>query len=137
MSKLSWNKLKLSVYERANGYCEYCQTSDANTGQIMHTEHIDPLGGDIEDNLCLACPNCNSSKFTFTTGIDPTTLIETPLFNPRQQKWNEHFRWSDDGLRLEGLTPIGRATIVRLKINRDLSILAQQRWVIYGLHPPR
>ncbi|OQY59936.1 MAG: hypothetical protein B6245_04170 [Desulfobacteraceae bacterium 4572_88] len=33
------------------------------------------------------------------------------LFNPREQNWSEHFRRSDDGLHIIGLTAIGRATV--------------------------
>jgi hypothetical protein len=32
MSELSWNALKQFVYERARGCCEYCQTSEENSG---------------------------------------------------------------------------------------------------------
>jgi hypothetical protein len=61
MNDLSWNATKKLAYERAQGCCEYCQTSEANIGQAMHVEHIDPASGDILDNLCLSCANCNLS----------------------------------------------------------------------------
>jgi 5-methylcytosine-specific restriction endonuclease McrA len=44
MGELSWNALKQIVYERANGCCEYCQTCEANSGQTMQVDHIDPRG---------------------------------------------------------------------------------------------
>ena len=34
----------------------------------------------------------------------------TVLFNPRTQQWHEHFSWSDDGIRVEGTTPVVRTT---------------------------
>ena len=37
------------------------------------------------------------------------------LFNPRTDKWSEHFRWL--GAELVGVTPIARATIIVLAIN--------------------
>lgn len=44
-----------------HGLCAYC-------GQPLksyHVDHIQPLsrgGGNGADNICLACPSCNSSK---------------------------------------------------------------------------
>jgi hypothetical protein len=47
MGELSWNALKQIVYERASGCCEYCQTCEANSGQTMQVDHIDPQGDDV------------------------------------------------------------------------------------------
>ncbi len=101
----------------------------------MHVEHINPAGGDDPDNLCLACPNCNLSKATATTAIDPETDREIPLFNPRHQKWDEHFEWFKDNTQIRGVTPTGRASVIRFKMNRPRIVLARQRWVQAGLHP--
>lgn len=38
-----------------------------------------------------------------------------PLFNPRTQVWAEHFFW--EGLELNGITSIGRATVRVLDLN--------------------
>lgn len=102
----------------------------------MHIEHIDPLGGDGLENLCLACSNCNLSKARATYAFDPATNQFVPLFNPRTQVWAEHFRWSENGELLLGLTPTGRATISRLKMNQDRMITARKRWIEAGYHPP-
>jgi hypothetical protein len=136
MSDLSWEKLRQIVSERAHGCCEYCQTSEENSGQIMPVDHIDPDGGDDLENLCLACWNCNSSKHKATTAPDPKTGDMVPLFNPRQQVWSEHFEWTENGLVIQGLTVIGRATVARLKMNRPLILVARQRWIEAGHHPP-
>ena len=102
----------------------------------MHVDHIDPLGADELDNLCLSCWNCNTSKHKATQYLDPLTGGLIPLFNPRQQTWSEHFRWIDNSIRLEGITATGRATVERLKMNRPAIVIARQRWVIGGFHPP-
>ena len=94
MGELSWNALKQIVYERAHGCCEYCQTCEANSGQTMQVDHIDPNGDDVMENLCLSCWNCNSSKHKATLVIDPETEARVPLFNPRTQVWSEHFEWA-------------------------------------------
>lgn len=47
----SWQSIKELVYERANGCCEYCQTCEANIGQTLHIEHINPAGGNRLDKM--------------------------------------------------------------------------------------
>jgi hypothetical protein len=103
----------------------------------MHTDHIDPDGEDVLENLCLACANCNQSKYIATDAPDPMSREVVPLFNPRTQQWHDHFEWIDNGLRVHGLTAIGRATIERLKMNHDRIVLARESWISIGLHPPR
>ena len=123
------------VHQRARGCCEYCQTCEVNIGQTLHIEHIQPDGGDRLDNLCLACPNCNLSKATAVTAVDPETGEEVPLFTPRTQAWNEHFEWVDNYAQISGVTSIGRATVACFKMNRPRMILTRRRWVQAGLHP--
>ncbi|MBK8137760.1 MAG: HNH endonuclease [Chloroflexi bacterium] len=136
MSDPSRAQLRHLVYDRANGICEYCRTSEANTGQTMQVDHIDPQGGDSPDNLCLACMNCNASKHKATTALDPITQANVPLYNPRIQVWSEHFEWINDATLVHGLTPTGRATVARLRVNRPMMISARQRWVELRHHPP-
>lgn len=105
----------------------------------MQIDHIIPQaagGATSLDNLCLACSGCNSYKLDFQFGIDPLTGIDPPLFHPRQQQWDDHFRWSDGCLRLIGLTAIGRATISRLRINRAEAVESRRVWVAVGKYPP-
>jgi hypothetical protein len=101
----------------------------------MHIEHIDPFGGNDSMNLCLSCANCNMSKARVTSARDSETGVQVPLFNPRLQIWQEHFEWIDEGLRLLGKTPTGRATILRLKMNREPIITARRNWIAAGTHP--
>lgn len=103
----------------------------------MHTEHIIPDGGDESDNLCLACPNCNLTKSSATSAIDPESEQVVTLFNPRIQLWSEHFGWNDNHLRIQGKTAIGRATIERLKMNRKRIVRARRNWIRSGTHPPK
>ncbi len=105
----------------------------------MHIEHIVPLaegGSSNEDNLWLACPLCNLHKGIQTHAADPATAKLTRLFHPRQQRWSEHFEWSNDGVKILGKTDVGRATISALRLNNDLLMRARQRWVLASWHPP-
>ncbi len=43
-----------------------------------------------------------------------------PLFNPRRDQWHEHFTWVKNYFELAGLTPVGRITVERLKVNREV-----------------
>jgi hypothetical protein len=98
-------------------------------------------GSDDHGNLALACHRCNERHYNFITGIDPDTSEIVSLFNPRQQQWIENFIWTADGLKILGITPIGRATCQRLDFNDrnhdDGAILtARWFWVQGGWHPP-
>jgi hypothetical protein len=47
-----------------------------------------------------------------------------------------HFRWIDGGLIVEGLTPIGRATVLALKLNMAAHVTSRRFWISAGVHPP-
>jgi HNH endonuclease len=136
MSDVSWAATVRLVHERARNYCEYCQTYRDMIGQAMHVEHIDPNGGDSPANLCLACPTCNLSKATATSALDPATGVTVPLFNPRTQRWQDHFMWIENARRVQGLTPTGRATVERLHMNQARLVVARSLWVKAHCHPP-
>jgi hypothetical protein len=102
----------------------------------MHVEHINPIDDDDPGNLCLSCSSCNLSKGKATTGHDPETGEDVKLFNPRTQSWDEHFIWVDEGRTIRGITPTGRVTITRLKMNQQRIIRARQNWITAGTHPP-
>jgi len=119
--------------------CCYCSTSEANSGIPMTHDHIVPIskgGKTTFENVCLACRSCNEFKGDSTETTDPLTGETVPLFNPRLQEWSDHFAWSLDGTTVEGLTAIGRATIVRLQMNNPVIVAARWRWTISGWHPP-
>lgn len=127
------------VRQRANHLCEYCHTSERWQYIPFTIDHIIPIsqgGTDQDDNLALACFHCNRRKGGQISAIDPLTREQVGIFNPRQQDWNEHFSWAADRLRLVGLTPLGRATVAALDVNREriLSIRAADRAI--GRHPP-
>jgi hypothetical protein len=46
-------------------------------------------------------------------------------------------RWTEQGDRIIGLTPTGRATVVTLNLNRPALVKARQLWVTVGWHPPK
>lgn len=132
--------LRRLIKARAQGRCEYCQTSEAITGLHCEIDHIIPFsrqGTSTEDNLCLACAACNGHKQARNHAVDPDSGKSVPLFNPRQQDWKQHFVWSPDGTEITGLTPTGRATVAALEMNDPLLVGARSLWVSFGVHPPK
>jgi 5-methylcytosine-specific restriction endonuclease McrA len=102
-------------------------------------EHIIPEvagGGTEETNLCLACPRCNSYKGTQASAVDDESKASVPLFNPREQIWDEHFAWEENGLFIRGLSAIGRATVRALQLNNSFAVRARYVWITSGWHPP-
>lgn len=127
------------VRDRANYLCEYCHASEQWQYVPFTIEHVIPLahnGTDTLDNLALACFQCNRKKSDKNTAIDPQTGAEVPLFNPRQDKWNEHFIWASNGLSIVGVTLKGQATVATLVLNRERVINIRAADKAVGRHPP-
>lgn len=130
-------ELAAAVRKRSADRCQYCLMHQSLQGASFHVEHIIPRSkGGASDlaNLALACPSCNLHKADRTTTIDPVSGAQLPLFHPGQQTWSDHFRFN--GHRIDGLTPIGRATVAALDLNhsrRQRIRAAEER---LGLYPP-
>ncbi|GBO51987.1 hypothetical protein APA_4091 [Pseudanabaena sp. lw0831] len=124
---------------RAANRCEYCLSHQDYILGRLQIDHIQPLavgGLNTEDNLCLACELCNQYKWKQTVGLDPESGEVVPLFNPRNQRWREHFNWSPEGIEIIGITACGRATIGALRLNNNLAVIVRKNWVQAGWHPP-
>lgn len=107
-----------AVWKRARGQCEYCQLPQESSVLPHEIDHIRAKkhrGDTTLENTCLACAYCNGAKGSNVAGYDPESDKLVPLFNPRNDDWNAHFRW--DGPVLVGTTSIARATIEVLRIN--------------------
>ncbi len=131
--------LRRRVRERAGRRCEYCQHADEFACAPFACEHVYPrsLGaGDSFEELAWSCPACNSHKSDKTSNRDPLTGREVPLFDPRTQEWNRHFRWSEDGLLIIGLTATGRASERALHLNRRELVNLRYLLSTIGEHPP-
>ncbi len=127
-----------AVARRAGHRCEYCHAPEVIFNFPFEVEHVIPLsrhGADDDANLALACRACNLHKTDRLTGEDDVTHSETRLFHPRQDRWEDHFRVDAETAVIQGLTPVGRATITRLRINAPLQLEARRQWVRLGLFP--
>jgi hypothetical protein len=127
-----------SVAERAGCRCEYCHAPEAIFNFPFEVEHVVPTsqqGSDDDLNLALACRACNLRKSDHLSSHDDVTGVEAPLFNPRQDRWAEHFQVETETAEILGCTPIGRATVARLQMNTPMQLEARRQWMRLGLFP--
>jgi HNH endonuclease len=125
------------VADRARHRCEYCLAPEDFSSKEFHVEHVAPRvrgGADVLENLALACFRCNLSKAAAQTVpvVDSGRLIR--LFNPRTDDWNAHFEFviaaSEELAFIQGTDDIGRATVVRLRMNAPHAARARWRWFL-------
>jgi hypothetical protein len=113
------NVTRLAVRKRARDRCEYCHLHQEDAPFIGHQiEHIIPRqhgGGDNIANLALACYRCNKLKGPNLSAFDPQTAKVVRLFNPRRQRWSDHF--AVRGVLVLGRSAVGRATVELLCMN--------------------
>lgn len=122
------------VRNRARHRCEYCHVPQAYYRTRYHFEHVGARkhrGPTSAENLALSCVECNLRKGTNLAGLDPETGQVALVFNPREQRWADHFAWS--GAKIVGLTPIGRVTVAILDLNRAPRVLARQALIAEGV----
>lgn len=139
MSRRISSQLRALVERRAAGCCEYCRCQAQFAMQAFSIEHIHPVGAggnSTPDNLALACQGCNNHKYNKTHALDLVTGERVALFNPRRQVWSEHFAWSDDCCLVVGISPVGRATVEALRLNRAGVVNLRRVLVGAGYHPP-
>jgi hypothetical protein len=67
--------------------------------------------------------------------LDEITGTESQLFNPRKDRWEDHFHLDRTNGEIRGLTPAGRATVACLQINSALQLAARCQWLQLGLLP--
>lgn len=106
------DRLRRQVQERAQERCEYCLIHEADMYYPHEPDHViaEKHGGSTSfENLAWSCFYCNRFKGTDLASIDPASGKAVFLFNPREQRWNRHFRLN--GALIEGITSSGRATV--------------------------
>ncbi len=127
-------RLRIQVRERAQGRCEYCLLPDDMVLLSHEADHIiaEQHGGLTEiENLAWSCFACNHYKGPNISSIDPETGKIVPLFHPRTQRWNRHFRLM--GAIIQPLTGPGRATVRLLVFNAPIRV-DERRAIIASHH---
>lgn len=111
--------LRRIVYDRAHTACEYCLVPEIAVFISHEVDHViaEKHGGQTEEgNLALACTICNKYKGSDLASIDPINGEIVRLFQPRQDRWQDHFRLQDG--EIVALDAIARVTVRLLQINR-------------------
>lgn len=127
-------RLRSQIRQRACLRCEYCHLPEAVSELRFQADHVLAAkhgGITATENLCWSCFRCNSHKGPNLAGVDEVTGEMSRLFNPRNDIWSEHFRWS--GARLVGKTSVARATIHVLRINRAETVLLRRSLMAEGV----
>lgn len=140
MSPYIPDSLRQQVRNKFKNTCAYCRTAESLTVAIFEIDHIIPyflIGETTVNNLCLACPTCNRYKGTHVIAMDPQSNKNVQLFYPVQQKWEDHFAWSEDYSEIIGLSSTGRATIELMRMNRPQLVRLRKMWVTLNEHPPK
>jgi 5-methylcytosine-specific restriction endonuclease McrA len=122
------------VHSRARFRCEYCLLPEALASTPFQIDHIiaQSHGGQtIAENLAFACFHCNNFKGPNVAGIDPQTGRVSRLFHPRRDLRRDHFRWDNE--TLIGITAVGRATIVTLRLNHPLRLAIRRSLLQEGV----
>jgi hypothetical protein len=138
--------VRQQVRDRASAACEYCGVTESDSGGALTVDHFRPQTADGTDeltNLLYCCWPCNLYKADYW----PAQASDPALWNPRQEPITVHCLLLADAT-LHSLTPTGRFTIARLRLNRtplvayrlrrqlqagELRLLQQYREVIAAL----
>lgn len=129
-------ELRQQVIERARACCEYCLLHQDDNYIKHEVDHIiaEKHRGETDLlNLCLSCFECNRYKGSDIGSIDVETNSFTPLFNPRQMNWDDHFQLQDE--LIMPLTAVGRVTEFLLRFNNDERLLKRRQLIELGRYP--
>ena len=129
--------VRQQVRRRAANLCEYCREPEDISLFGFHLDHILALqhgGSDDIENLAWACPTCNIVKGPNIASYDLETGKLLPLYNPRKDRWADHFETTDD--QITGKTPVGRVTVKLLEFNNPEKVEARRNLIQAGQWKP-
>ncbi len=129
-------ELRQQVAERADHLCEYCLIPESDTFFGCHVDHIISVkhgGLTTIDNLAYACVVCNRQKGSDLGSIDWETRNLIRFFNPRTDRWSDHFYLQE--ARIISRTPIGAVTARILSFNSDSQVIERQTLIDEARYP--
>ncbi len=128
-------ELRSQIARRAGLRCEYCLIHEDDAAFSHEVDHIVSRqhGGETTaDNLAYACMICNRFKGANISSVDASGTMK-PLFNPRSERWEEHFRLT--GAVVEPLTGTGEATARLLRLNAAERVVERNLLQRLGRYP--
>jgi hypothetical protein len=111
-------ELRRLIVSRAESLCEYCLIAEDDTGFGCAVDHViseKHCGPTDADNLAYACVFCNQAKGSDVGSIHWETGEFVRFFNPRRDRWADHFVLR--GNMIDSRTAIGAATARILGFN--------------------
>ena len=106
-----------------------------NEGQLTPNERAELEAlVEVSETLSLACPGCNLRKSDRLEARDPETGAVAPMFNPRTDRWRDHFQWQ--GFHVVGVSAVGRATCHALDLNHPRRLRIRGAEQLFALFPP-
>ncbi len=106
-------ELRRLVKNRAQFLCEYCLIHEDDSALGSQVDHIisEKHGGETSaQNLASTCTYCNLRKGSDIASVIPGTHEVVPFYNPRRDKWRDHFALAPDGITITTKTGSGEAT---------------------------
>lgn len=88
-----------------------------------------------EENLALACAPCNRRKGSDIGSVIPGTEELVRLYNPRTDRWDEHFLLDPLTMAIVPRTVIGTVTVRMLGLNEPDRINERQLLFRAGRYP--
>ena len=128
--------LRRSVAARAQGSCEYCLVHESDTYLGCQVDHVvsEKHGGVTEiGNLAYACALCNRAKGTDVGSLTAEGVF-VRFFNPRMDRWEDHFRLY--GPIIESQTAIGEVTAKIFGLNVTERVIERELLQRIGRYPP-
>ena len=123
------------VAARANFLCEYCLIGDADSFYGCEVDHIISLkhGGPSDAaNLAYACAVCNRTKGSDIGSISAMHDF-IRFFNPRLDRWAEHFVLEQPVI--QALTDVGEVTARILQFNTRVRLHEREEMIRFGKYP--
>lgn len=136
MSSYVGAERRRSVIARAGGRCEYCLIREEDTFFGCEVDHIISVkhGGAAEsDNLAYACVVCNRQKGSDLGSIVWRTGELVRFYNPRADRWGDHFAL--EGARVRPLTDIGEVTARIFGFNSEERVPEREELISSGRYP--
>jgi hypothetical protein len=147
--------VRLTVRLRARDACEYCLMPTSGPFHIDHVispllwedylagrlrpvrPQVDRRGPDHLDNYAWSCPFCNLAKAQQVAHRAGRRRYR--LYDPRRDRWPEHFVFVHNYLFIVGLPGIGQATEHALRFNDPgpaRSLGTRHDAILLGQYPP-
>ncbi len=129
-------ELRRLVADRADYSCEYYLIHEQDTAfgcAIDHTISLKHGGTSTQENLVYACVVYNRYKESDVGSILLQTQDFIRFFNPRRDRWHEHFQLNNALLELT--SSIGEVTARILGFNHDDRLEERQMLINFGRYP--